>query len=179
MLAEQAELKNQNNELKNEINEQKNQNTELTSQIKVLSEQNDIIAQHMVDQNTNFNLRLQSLESLICRLLPSTESIETQTELNTTDKEIMTDSTAIKNGHTQTITTSLNKETNTDTIHLKDSESNTDVPVSTRDDSKKELQDESVQTVSLVVLLGPKPYLETLKVLNYLFITFHCPWSKN
>ena len=150
ILAEQAELKNQNNDLKNEINELKNrdnilvdkveiltnQNTELTSQIKVLSKQNDVIAQHLVDQNSNINLRLQSLESCIRINVPETESVETQTESESTDKEIMTDATEINSCHTQT---------KSSTFQVTNSECNTDPVVLVKETSKKE---ESVQTVS-------------------------------
>ena len=160
VVADQNILKNQNSELKTQNNELKTQNDILfnnleafTNQIAILSNQNEVLVKQngiTVKQNASLNVRLQSIESSIRRLIPPAETVGTQTELKTVDKEtqILPETKARK---TQTTSSSSSKATNTKNIPLKHTESNTDPDVSIKATSKKELHEESVQTVSLVI----------------------------
>ena len=163
VVADQNILKNQNSELKTQNNELKTQNDILfnnleafTNQIAILSNQNEVLVKQngiTVKQNASLNVRLQSIESSIRRLIPPAETVGTQTELKTVDKEtqILPETKARE---TQVIVPSSNKETNTEHIKMKNTEFNTDPDVSMKPTSKKELHEESVQTVSI---LGHRP----------------------
>ena len=162
VVADQNILKNQNSELKTQNNELKTQNDILfnnleafTNQIAILSNQNEVLVKQngiTVKQNASLNVRLQSIESSIRRLIPPAETVGTQTELKTADKGLMAQIVPeMKVGHTQTIPSSSSKATNTKKISLKHTESNTDPDGSIKATSKKELHEESVQTVSLVI----------------------------
>ena len=84
------------------------------------------------------------------KLISPTESVHTQTELKTVDKEVNTIHTKTLNGYSQTVSTTVNKETNTRIINFNDSESNTDKPIISDQNSKKNIQNVSkeIQTVS-------------------------------
>ena len=73
------------------------------------------------------------------KLISPTESVHTQTELKTVDKEVNTFQTS-----------TVDNETNTRIINFNDSESNTDKPIISDQNSKKNIQNVSkeIQTVS-------------------------------
>ena len=152
------ELKTKNNELKTQNNFLVDKLEIFTNQIAILSNQNEVLVNQndiTVKQNADLNFRLQSIESSILRLIPPAETVGTQTELKTADKEtqILPETKARKS---QTTSSTSSKETNTVHITTKNTESNTDPDVSMKTASKKELHEESVQTVSIV---DHQPYL--------------------
>ena len=112
--------------------ELKNQNKILIDKIELLTNQNTTL----MKQNADFG-------KLFCKinwskLISPTESVHTQTELKTVDKEVNTFRTS-----------TVDNETNTRIINFNDSESNTDAPVTVDQDPKENIQYTSseIQTV--------------------------------
>ena len=129
--------------------EQKNQNKLLVDQNKILVDKIDILTNQntkLVKQNADFGKLFGKINW--SKLISPTESVHTQTELKTVDKEVNTIHTKTLNGYSQTVSTTVNKETNTRIINFNDSECNTDAPVTV--DPKENIQYTSteIQTVS-------------------------------
>ena len=125
---------------------------ELKNQNKFLVDQNTILIDKielLTNQNADFGKLFGKINW--SKLISPTESVHTQTELKTVDKEVNTFQTKTQDGHSQTVPSAVDKETNTRIINFNDSESNTDAPVTVDQDQdpKENIQytSKEIQTV--------------------------------
>ena len=126
------------------------EHSELKNQNKFLVDQNTILIDKielLTNQNADFGKLFGKINW--SKLISPTESVHTQTEMKTVDKEVNTFQTKTQDGHSQTVPSAVDKETNTRIINFNDSESNTDAPVTVDQDPKENIQytSKEIQTV--------------------------------
>ena len=152
LLADNDILGNRISRLEKQNTAEHKQLIELKNQNKFLVDQNTILIDKielLTNQNADFGKLFGKINW--SKLISPTESVHTQTEMKTVDKEVNTFQTKTQDGHSQTVPSAVDKETNTRIINFNDSESNTDAPVTVDQDQdpKENIQytSKEIQTV--------------------------------